>query len=252
MVQPRLSQRIVRGLTSLLLIMVLVLGGCDMFGDERPGPAARVRLPKFGKLTDGVTVMKLPTGGGAAVGASPELTAIVDGLRAVLATRPGTYVQTAATILDNETLARQNQNPEYGQLLARWGRETGYFAAFDLDGPPGNGQLLRASVIVSRYSAPAGAHAAYVYVVENQGPSARRYDLNPQPGTRLPWDEAVIFYQELTLEGVRVGQYQLIFRAGRLIGFITNVGLPGAVSGRDTADLTQGVVERLLGGEGTR
>ena len=251
MVQPRFSHWIVRGLTSLLLIMVLVLAGCGTLGNEPADPAARVRLPKFGKLTDGVTLMKLPAGG-AAMGASPELTAIVEGLRAVLATRPGPYVQTAATVLDNETLARQNQNPEYGQLLARWGRETGYFASFDLDGPPGNGQLLRASVIVSRYRAPAGAHAAYVYVVENQGPSARRYDLNPQPGARLPWDEAVIFYQELTLEGVRVGQYQLIFRAGRLIGFITNVGLPGAVSGRDTADLTQGVVERLLGAEGTR
>ena len=231
----------------------MVLAGCGMLADEQPGSAARVRLPKFGKLTEGVVLMKLPAGGGgAAVGASRELTAIVDGLRTVLATRPGTYVQTAATILDNETLARQNQNPEYGQLLARWGRETGYFAAFDLDGPPGNGQLLRASVIVSRYAAPAGAHAAYVYVIENQGATARRYDLNPQPGASLPWDEAVIFYQETTIDGVRVGQYQLIFRADRLIGFITNVGLPGAVSGRDTADLTQGVVERLLGGEGTR
>jgi hypothetical protein len=174
-----------------------------------------------------------------------ELEAIVAGLRSVLGGRPGIYAPVAVAQLDNETLAAQNANPQYGELLARWGRQTGYTAIFELttnDGSPG---LLRASVIVSRYAAASGAQQAYAYVLENQGEGAQRLTVAPRGGGRAAWDEAVVFYRESTNNGHLFGQYTLIFRLRGLIGFVTNVGLAEAVSARDTEELTVAVFERL-------
>jgi len=102
-------------------------------------------------------------------------------------------------------------------------------------------------VILSRYRAADGAHAAYQYVVQQQGQSARRLDLQTPAGGRAPWDEAIVFYQETSAEGRTFGQYTFIFRLNSLIGFVTNVGVAGSVSTRDTADLAQAVLERLRG-----
>jgi hypothetical protein len=243
---------------SSALLVAMLLTACSQDADRRApaprqaaavaGPAGAVLGAKVGKLTQDPMLLKHSgpeAGGRAAAPAGRELTVIVGALQAVLATRPGTYVQTDGRVMDNETLAAQNENPEYGQLLARWGRQTGYYAAFDLDGETSDAGLLRASVLVSRYGSPAGTEAAYAYVVEQESQRAQRFDVTMRGEAQEPWDEAVVFYRETTGNGYTVGHFTLIFRSGTLIAFVTNIGLADAVSTRDTSDLTQAVVERL-------
>jgi hypothetical protein len=235
----------------VLAVAALLLAACAD-GLETPDSAAAswvLRVAKVGKLAQGPVLLKSVDEAGLArspASDSRELSAIVAGLQTVLAARPGMYAPTTADVLDNATLAAQNANPNYGEMLATWGRQTGYMAAFELQegGEPG---LLRASVILSRYRAADGARAAYQYVVRQQSQTARRLDLQTPAGGRAPWDEAIVFYQETTVEGRAFGQYTFIFRLNTLIGFVTNVGVAGAVSTRDTADLAQAVLERLRG-----
>ncbi|MCC6626815.1 MAG: hypothetical protein IT340_05350 [Chloroflexi bacterium] len=212
-----------------------------------PAASRLARLPKPGKLAQGPVLVKVSDADGVAQAPAPtkELTVIVDAVGAALADRRTAYRPTAATVLDNATLAAQNANPRYAQLLASWGRQTGAMVAVEAppDGEPG---LLRVSVIVSRYAAPDGAQAAYRYVIEQYDTTARRLEMAPV-GVRLPWDEAALYYQETQANGQRLGQYTLIFRAGALIAFVNNVGLAGQVSTRDTAQVTQALIERLGG-----
>lgn len=223
-------------------------------GLEEPSRANEIanqlaRLPKPGKLNQGPALIKVVDDAGIArpaAATSRELTALVDGLRAVLATRPGAYALVTAAVLDNTTLANENPNPNYGQLLESWGRQTGYAAAFEQRGQGGQPGLMRASVILSRYGTPAGATSAYQYVVQQGSQAGRRLDLQSPPRDQAPWDEAVAFYNEdTTTNGQTIGSYRLIFRAGPLICFVSNWGQVGAVSARDTAELTQAIVERL-------
>jgi hypothetical protein len=236
-----------------LLAIALVLAACA--SEEEPAAVQRsgavasqlLRLEKVGKLVRGPVLLKSVDEAGIAQPAgvaSRELNALVAALQAVLGTRPGTFALVTAAVMDNATLAAQNDNPNYGQLLEQWGRQTGVMVAFEQrgDGTPG---LVRASVILSRYGTPEGAHAAYQYVVGQESRVSRRFELQAPAGSRPPWDEAVVFYREATASARTIGFYTLIFRAGNLICFVSNWGLAGAVTPRDTADLTQAVVERL-------
>jgi hypothetical protein len=235
---------------SVAVATLLIAACAEGFDAPDPAVASRLlRLEKVGKLARGPMALKSVADTGVAQtpeSDSRELSAIVAGLQTVLRARPGTYAPTNADILDNRVLAAQNANPNYGQLLETWGRQTGYLAAFELREGDAPG-LLRASVILSRYRAAEGAHAAYLYVVQQQSQSARRLDLQTPAGGRAPWDEAIVFYQETSANGRTLGQYTFIFRLNALIGFVTNLGVAGAVSTRDTADLAQAVLERLHG-----
>lgn len=234
------------------IIIALLLAACageDPAAAQRASLVARrlLGLEKVGKLTRGPVLLKSVDEAGIAQPAgatSRELHLLIAALQAVLGTRPGTFALVTAAVMDNATLAAQNDNPNYGQMLERWGRQTGFMAAFEQrgDGAPA---LVRASVILSRYGTPDGAHAAYQYVVEQESRVARRFELQAPAGSRPPWDEAVVFYREVTADAQRIGFYTLIFRAGNLICFVSNWGLAGAVNPRDTAELTQAVIERL-------
>lgn len=243
-----------------------ILAGCGAPTDSPQSVRAGAvpRYAKIGKLSSPV-LLKLPSGeaaratsgaaSAAGVGASParlegasqEVTLLVGALQSVLDRRAGPFTMTTASVLDNATLAQQNSDPNYARQLAQWGRETGYFAAFELAEGGQEPGLLRASVLISRYRAVEGARAAYRYVMTQQANVAntRRYDLQTT-AQGAPWDEAVLFYiEETAANGVAVGRYYLIFRVRHLIGFITNIGLAEAVSTRDTEELTAAVFGQL-------
>jgi hypothetical protein len=237
----------------LLAMVVLAACGGEAASSSQMSQigAALIRLDKPGKLNRGPMALKVVDEAGVARPAgtaSRELNAMIGGLRAVLDARPGSYALTAAGVLDNATLAAQNEStPNYGQMLERWGRQTGYLATFEQQSGEST-RLVRASALLSRYGTAAGAHAAYVYVVEQEGPRSRGFYLTPPAGGRPPWDEAIVFYRETPgNNGVTLGFYTFIFRTNTLIGFVYNWGVAGEVSTRDTADLALAVLERLRG-----
>lgn len=236
---------------SLNRIVVLMLGlllGLSACGQAESTTQPVNRLPKLGTLSNGRLVDKLPTPPASPLDpnvAGRELALIVSAMETVLRSRPGLFAVSTAHILDNETLAAENQNPEYGYLLTQWGRQTGYRAAFEPTDPKGSPGLLWASVILSRYGTSDGARAAYSYVLQAQSAQAERLDLKTPSNTQAPWDEATVFYTETLRNGQVHGVYTLVFRVRGLIGFVSNSGLADGVSTRDMADLTEAIFERL-------